>query len=159
MDFSQIWLTQNIFSPPSAWFSQIRSHFIASQQAEFYKDCKLHLSPGEMLVTADFSENYSFVLQDAAQGFHWNNSQATVHPFVGYYIDTSEIRHLSYVIISECLNHDTTAVYLFQKCFMALLKRVIPAGQPIKKVIYFSDGAASQYKNRKNFLNLCHHEI
>ena len=23
---------------------------------------------------------------------------------------------------------------------------------------YFSDGAASQYKNRKNFINLCHHE-
>ena len=40
----------------------------------------------------------------------------------------------------------------------ALLKRVIPAEQPFKKVIYFSDGAASQYKNRENFLNLCHHK-
>ena len=27
-----------------------------------------------------------------------------------------------------------------------------------KKIIYFSDGAALQYKNRKNFLNLCHHK-
>ena len=26
------------------------------------------------------------------------------------------------------------------------------------KIIYFSDGAAAQYKNRKNFLNLCHHK-
>ncbi len=61
----------------------LRPHsFIASQQSTFYKDCKLKLVPGEMLVTADFSENYSFVLQDAAQGFHWNNSQATLHPFV-----------------------------------------------------------------------------
>ena len=25
-------------------------------------------------------------------------------------------------------------------------------------VYYFSDGAASQYKNRKNFLNLCYHQ-
>lgn len=25
-------------------------------------------------------------------------------------------------------------------------------------MVYFSDGAASQYKNRKNFLNLCLHE-
>ena len=24
--------------------------------------------------------------------------------------------------------------------------------------MYFSDGAASQYKNRKNFLNLCFHK-
>ena len=73
-------------------------HFIANEQAK-YKDCKLHLSPGEMLVTVDFS-----VLQDAAQGYHWNNLQATLHPFVGYYIDSGEIQHLSYVIISECLS-------------------------------------------------------
>ena len=34
-----------------------------------------------------------------------------------------------------------------------LLERVHP-----KKTICFSDGAASQYKNRKNFINLCLHE-
>jgi len=28
----------------------------------------------------------------------------------------------------------------------------------VKKIIYFSDGAGSQYKNRFNFLNLLHHE-
>ena len=27
----------------------------------------------------------------------------------------------------------------------------------MKQIYYFSDGAASQYKNRKNFLNLCYH--
>ena len=53
-------------------------YFIASQHATFYKDCKSNLSPEEMLVTADFSENFSFVLQDAAQGFHRNNSQVEV---------------------------------------------------------------------------------
>ena len=54
----------------------LRPHsFIASEQASFYAMCKSSLQPGEILATADFSENYSFVLQDAAQGFHWNNSQ------------------------------------------------------------------------------------
>lgn len=28
----------------------------------------------------------------------------------------------------------------------------------INKIIYFSDGASAQYKNKKNFINLCHHE-
>ena len=28
----------------------------------------------------------------------------------------------------------------------------------LKKVLYFSDGAASQYKNYKAFINLCFHE-
>ena len=96
----------------------LRPHaFIAAQQASFYRDCKSTLAPGELLVTLDFSENYSFVLQDAAQGYHWNNSQATLHPFVAYYKDESEkLCHLSYVIISEALHHDTVAVFLYQKC-------------------------------------------
>jgi len=38
------------------------------------------LQVGEILVTVDVSEDYSFILQDAAQRFHWNNSQATSMP-------------------------------------------------------------------------------
>ncbi len=48
---------------------------------------------------ADFFENYSFILQDAAQGFNWNNSQATIHPFVAYYHDFEAVHHLGYVIV------------------------------------------------------------
>ena len=29
----------------------------------------------------------------------------------------------------------------------------------LKRLLYFSDGAASQYKNFKNLTNLCHHHI
>jgi hypothetical protein len=116
------------------------------------------LKPGEVVVCADFSENYAFVLQDAAQGFHWNNAQATLHPFVAYFREsnTSEINHLNFVVISECLHHDTVAVHLFQRKLISFLKdrlSIIPA-----KITYFSDGAASQYKNRKNFINLCNHQ-
>jgi hypothetical protein len=62
------------------------------------------------------------------------------------------------VVISDCLHHDTVAVHLFQKSFIAFLKDLLPARLHPKNIIYFSDGAASQYKNRKNFLNLCHHK-
>ena len=130
--------------------------FIATQQAHFYNECKSALKPGELLIVADFSENYSFVLQDSAQAYHWNNSQATVHPFVVYYVHAGEDKHLSFVVISDCLQHDTVAVYLFQKVLIEFLKATLPFSP--KKIIYFSDGAASQYKNRKNFINLCNHE-
>ena len=137
----------------------LRPHsFIASEQASFYANCKTTLKMGEFLVTVDFSENYSFILQDAAQGFHWNNSSATLHPFVAYYLDSEELRHLSYVVISDCLHHDTVAVHLFQRSFITFLKQFLPARLHPCKIIYFSDGAAPQYKNRKNFLNLCHHK-
>ena len=128
--------------------------FIAKQQARFYTQLKENLQPGEFLITADFSENYSFVLQDTAQGFHWNNSQATIHPFVVYYLDMGKLSHLSYAVISDCLHDDTVAVYLFQKSLLDFLKKKFS----IRKVFYYLDGAASQYKNRKNFINLCHHE-
>jgi hypothetical protein len=123
----------------------LRPHaFIAAQQASFYRDCKSTLAPREMLVTVDFSENYSFVLQDAAQGYHWNNSQATIHPIVAYYKDESEkLCHLSYVIISEALRHDTTAVFLYQKYFITFLKGFLPSTSQPCKIVYFSDGAGS----------------
>ena len=122
-------------------------------------DIKDQLQIGEFLIVGDFLENYCFVLQDAAQGFHWNNSQSTIHPFVAYYRtldatnEKTELHSLSYVIISDCLTHDTVAVYAFQQKLIDHLKQVLP----VRKVYYFSDGAASQYKNRKNFLNLAHH--
>ena len=53
--------------------------FIATQQSRFFSECK---SSEEMTVLGDFSENYTFIVQDAAQGFHWNNAQATIYPFV-----------------------------------------------------------------------------
>ena len=123
--------------------------FIAKEQASLYATRKTTLKVGEFLVTADLSENYSFMLQDSAQGFHWNNSQATLHPFVAYYLDSEEVRHLSYVVISDCLHHDMVAVHLFQKSFINFLKNFLPPALHPKKIIYFSDGAASQYKNSK----------
>ena len=130
--------------------------FIAKQQSAFQMQLKSDLLPGELLVTADVSENYSFVLQDAAQGFHWNNSQATIHPFVIYYKESDILKHISYVVISDCLHHDTVAVHLFQKSLIGFLKEKF--GTLPRKIYYFSDGAASQYKNRKTFINLCFHE-
>ena len=54
---------------------RLRPHsFIAKAQASYYSECKANLKSGEILVTLDLSENSAFVLQDAAQGFHWNNS-------------------------------------------------------------------------------------
>ena len=41
----------------------LRTHsFIAKQQSQFYDQCKQSLKPAEVVVSADFSENYSFVL-------------------------------------------------------------------------------------------------
>lgn len=138
----------------------LRHSFTATQQSAFYSELKEALNDGEFLVICDFSENFAFVLQDAAQGFHWNNAQATIHPFVAYYkvVDktknTSEVRHKSYVVISDSLIHDSVAVHLHIKHFIEFLKSSFDS---VQKIYYFSDGAGSHYKNRKSFYNLCQH--
>jgi hypothetical protein len=58
---------------------------IGTQQAIFLKELKCNLQSGEFVVLCDFTENYSIILQDEAQGFHWNNAQASIHPFVIYF--------------------------------------------------------------------------
>ena len=60
----------------------------------------------QIVVSADFSKNYAFVLQDAAQGVHRNNAQATIHAFAVYYKESGEEHHLSFVVISDHLIHD-----------------------------------------------------
>jgi hypothetical protein len=135
-----------------------RKHdFIAKTQAASYREIKESLKSGEFLIVLDFAENYTMVMQDEIQSYHWNNEMATIHPFVIYYFDENktEIAHKSFVIISECNIHDTIAVYTFQKHLINFMKKT---WTPISKIMYFSDGCAGQYKNHKNFINLCYHK-
>jgi Flp pilus assembly secretin CpaC len=60
-------------------------------------------------------------------------------------------------VSSDCLlKHDTVAVHLFHQHLVTSLIENI--NQPLKKIIYFSDGSAAQYKNRKNVLILKIHQ-
>lgn len=135
--------------------SLVRHDFIAKQQSSFMSSIKENLTQSEVLVICDFAENYSFILQNEAQSHHWTNGQATVHPFVIYY-KREKTEHVSFVVISECLEHNTIALYCFQKKLIEFIKSKF--GDSIKKIYYFSDGSAAQYKNRKNFTNLCFHK-
>lgn len=135
----------------------LRKHdHVAKAQSKYIKELKSSLPSGHVLVIGDFSENFSFVVQDAVQGYHWTNDQATVHPWVCYYKDEqNELQYISVLMISDCTTHDVYTVSTFQKYLVEVLKSKI---SDIKKMIYFSDGAASQYKNCKNILNTAYHK-
>lgn len=59
------------------------------------------------------------------------------------------------MIFSCNFMHDHSNSIFIQNCCNPLYKRKFPL---VKKLIYFSDGFSAQYKNRKNFANICHHE-
>ena len=52
------------------------------------------------------------------------------------------------------MEHDFAMVYQVQN---EVLKKVLADLPETKDVTYFSDGCASQYKNRKKLFNLCQH--
>ena len=133
-----------------------RHHYVSKKQSEAFKVAKESLKEDEVLLVGDFAENYSFVVQNAAQGHHWNNSQCTLHPFVVYFKGADgTIKHESFCFISDCTKHSTAMVYTFLKTLIPFLKEKYPA---MRKIIYWSDGCAGQYKNRFNFINLAYHE-
>ena len=104
----------------------------------------------------DFAENYSYVVQDETQSFHWENKQATLHPFVAYQSKgDGTLEHRNICVVSECREHSTVTVFAFLKVVINYLKKEFPT---VKQVHYFTDGCAGQYKNKNNFVNLCHHE-
>lgn len=125
--------------------------FIARSQSEFLKTTKENLKANEFVVISDFAENYTFVIQDEVQARHWNQEQCTLHPFSIYFKEGNELRTTSFVVIAESLEHNITSVYLFQTKLFDFLREKF---RTIKKIFFFSDGAAGQYKNKKNFLNL-----
>lgn len=129
----------------------ITHDFIHKEQSSYLSNKKNSLQNGEILVICDFSENYSFIIQNSAQGYHWNNNQATIHPFEIYYIKENKLENLSFIIISEVLTHDTIAVQLFISKLLDFIKQSIS----FTKITFMSDGAAAHYKNKKNFASLC----
>ena len=134
--------------------------YIAKEQASFLVELKSQLKDGKVIVQGDFSENHSFIIQDAVQGFHWNNDQANIYPFVAYFNGKDKRSHpeegicsLNFVIISDSLVHNAVSVHCFIKKLLMFLSNNID----VTKVFYFSDGASAQYKNKKNFVNLAFH--
>ena len=119
------------------------------------KNLKETLKPKEAIIILDFTEN-SFVLQDAVQRYRWNNSHATLHPFADYYRgDEGQLCNTNICVISGCHKHDVVAVHSYLK--VVLKKFTSDTSHRISKIYYFTDGAASQYKNYKNICNLLYH--
>ena len=99
--------------------------YLERKQNEFMNITKEKLTENECFVVCDFSGNYAFVVQNSVQGIHWNNNQATVHPFAIYHKNLDSGRMKSFVIISECLHHDTIAVHVFQKYLVQFFKKTL----------------------------------
>ena len=91
-------------------------HYISLAQSTYLKNRKQEMNKQTALILMDFAENYSFHVQDKAQGYHWTHQNCTVHPVVCYYksANANDLLHLNLCFLSEELQHDSVMVYLIQ---------------------------------------------
>ncbi len=61
----------------------------------------------------------------------------------------------SYCVVSDDRDHNAVEVHKFIQVVIGSLKLLLPN---LKHIHYFSDGAASQYKNHIFFTNLAHQQ-
>lgn len=131
--------------------------YIASSQSSFIKNLKKHLPMNVALVQMDFSENYSFTIQDEVQGYHWTTDSCTLHSVVIHAKNAEGVTSVSSLcFVSEDLTHDVSMVYETQK--VSVTQIVKENYTSVSEVHYFTDGCAGQYKNKYTLFNLCMHE-
>ena len=71
------------------------------------------------------------------------------------YQEAEGLNHGNFVLVSDCNTHGTVALYLFK---IDLTNNLEANFKCVQKVKYFSDSCGGQYKNLKNFINLCFHQ-
>ena len=126
---------------------------ITKAQAQYLKQCKNDLKPGDFVILLDFAQRYTFLIQDEVQSYHWNQQSCTLHPVVIYYLKDETMSEECHCIISDDLIHDTSFVHQTISMTISFIKEQLKL--EMKTAHYFSDGCAGQYKNCKYFLNIC----
>ena len=100
----------------------------------------------ECLILLDLAENCHCVFQYEVQGYHWNKQQCTLYPVVLYHKnEKNELQWIAICFVSDDLDQSK------ERKICNYIKDKLPS---VRKVEYFSDGCAGQYKNVKNFINL-----
>lgn len=133
-----------------------RTHkFLEKKQIPFVMGLRTTLPENEVLVSMDYAENYSVVNQDEVQQAYFRNKQVSMLGVGIKYHKDQEIKHQSFVILSNDTRHDTAAVYTGYQKIQNWIQSEVPE---VKHVHIVSDGCAAQFKNRFQFSNIANHE-
>ncbi|XP_077551854.1 uncharacterized protein LOC144166071 [Haemaphysalis longicornis] len=89
----------------------------------------------------DFAENWTVLLPDHVQSYHWHKNQVSIFTCV---VTTQKNSH-SFVVASDDVCHDSAHACLASEKIRQWVDDNLP---PYSKVTYVSDGAASPFRNR-----------
>lgn len=138
--------------------SRFKQHiFNIRWQCTAYRQIRETLKADECMLHIDFSENYLCKYSQEIQAVHFGGShqQATLHTGVLY---TAEDQSpLAFCSISPSRRHDPTAIWAHLDPVLGMIRQRFPE---VKKLHFFSDGPATQYRNfYKPFFFINHRTI
>lgn len=125
----------------------------ALKQRRALAQLKTNLAPNSIIIHEDFSENYACKHQSEIMYAHWKTQQVTVFTAIAWYRHLDAVKSKSFVVVSDALDHNKSAVYTFNGLILAEMTNVTE----FNHVHYWSDGAASQFKSKYMMNNLRYH--
>ena len=105
------------------------------------------MSDKKCLIQVDYADNLDVIDHNKIQSAHWSRRQIS---FFTVYIWTQSFTQ-PMVIVSDNISHNKFAV---SQCLERVLKHLKLMIALLREVIIFSDGSASQFKQRYLFKNL-----
>ncbi|KAL0821918.1 hypothetical protein ABMA28_005315 [Loxostege sticticalis] len=121
-------------------------YFNVWHQYNIYRNLKNSLQNNEVMVHCDFSENYGCKFHRQIQAVHFGSqNQISLHTSM-MYIQGSKPQ--SYCTLSDSTDHSPAAIWAHLKPILIDIRTKHPE---IDTVHVFSDGPATQYRQKKNF--------
>ena len=121
--------------------------FVKRQQSSFFEMEKANVGEKKCIIQVDYSENFSLIDQNEIQTAHWSRRQLSLFTT---YLWTNSIDQ-AFVIVSNDITHNKFTV---SQCLERVFKRAKSLVPSLNEVVMFSDGSASQFKQRYLFKNL-----
>ena len=124
---------------------QYLSHvFIKRKQSAYFEYIKDNADDTTVVCQVDYAENFTLQYQDQVQSAHWSKKQISI--FTAYtWLGGSGGEGSSYGFVSNSTDHNKYSVIA---CLEILINEIASVMPDVRQIIFFSDGASSQFKNR-----------
>lgn len=115
--------------------------FVNKTQKRLFKDLRDNISDTCAIVQIDFSENFTIKTQNEIQSAYFAHGQISIFTAVIWLRNKVE----SFAFASDNLNHDKVSVFYYVDQIISFIKAHY---SKVSTLDIFSDGAASQFKQR-----------
>ncbi|CAF1608935.1 unnamed protein product, partial [Didymodactylos carnosus] len=119
--------------------------FIKHEQSNYFEYIKQNAGDKTVVIQVDYAENFTMDEQNQIQSAHWSKKQLSIFTAYAWCSGSGGDVGFSFGLVSNNTTHDKFSVATCLDVIVNEIKSYVP---DVNEIIFFSDGAASQFKNR-----------